>query len=60
VMLESDGASVQAVALAVGYEDVSFFRTLFKRITGMTPAEYRARFAAYSVRQPESIDLSRV
>ena len=60
VMLESDGASVQAVSSAVGYEDVSFFRTLFKRITGMTPAEYRSRFAAYSVRQPESIDLSRV
>jgi transcriptional regulator GlxA family with amidase domain len=60
VMLESDGASVQAVSSAVGYEDVSFFRMLFKRITGMTPAEYRSRFAAYSVRQPESIDLSRV
>ena len=60
VMLESDNASVQAVSSAVGYEDVSFFRMLFKRITGMTPADYRARFAAYSVRQPESIDLSGV
>jgi transcriptional regulator GlxA family with amidase domain len=60
VMLESDGAPVQEVSSAVGYEDVSFFRTLFKRITGMTPAEYRSRFASYSVRAPEAVDLSRV
>lgn len=51
-MLEREATSVQAVALAVGYEDVSFFRTLFKRITGMTPAEYRTLFASRSVREP--------
>lgn len=60
VILERESASVQEVSLAVGYEDVSFFRTVFKRITGMTPAEYRGRFAAYAVRQPESVDLSLV
>jgi transcriptional regulator GlxA family with amidase domain len=59
-MLELETASVQAVAQNVGYEDVSFFRTLFKRETGMTPGEYRAHFAAFSVRQPESVDLSNV
>jgi len=50
-MLERDDIAVQAISLAVGYEDVSFFRTLFKRATGMTPAEYRTRFAAWSVRE---------
>lgn len=53
-MLENDRASVQSIAAAVGYDDVSFFRTLFKRETGMTPAEYRARFAGKGVRQQET------
>jgi transcriptional regulator GlxA family with amidase domain len=58
-MLECDRASIQSVASAVGYEDVSFFRTLFKRTTGMTPAEYRSHFAAAAVRQTENADLGK-
>jgi transcriptional regulator GlxA family with amidase domain len=49
-MLERDDTPVQRVSSKVGYEDVAFFRGLFKRITGMTPAEYRAHFAPLSVR----------
>ena len=44
-MLEDGTRSVQAVSSAVGYDDIAFFRALFKRFTGMTPAEYRARFS---------------
>lgn len=55
-MLERDRASVQSIACAVGYEDVSFFRALFKRTTGMTPAEYRARFAAMNVRLEDNTE----
>ncbi len=44
-LLERDAASIQAVCTTVGYEDIAFFRSLFKRHTGMTPAEYRSRFA---------------
>lgn len=58
-ILERDRTSVQSVASAVGYDDVSFFRTLFKRATGMTPAEYRARFAALDVRQHEGGEPAR-
>jgi transcriptional regulator GlxA family with amidase domain len=58
-MLERDRTSVQSVACAVGYDDVSFFRTLFKRTTGMTPAEYRAHFAAAAVRQTETADTGK-
>lgn len=43
-MLERGARSVQAVSSAVGYDDVAFFRALFKRHTGMTPGEYRAQF----------------
>jgi len=43
-MLEDGAASIQTVSSKVGYEDVAFFRALFKRLTGMTPAEYRVKF----------------
>ena len=59
-MLERDSTPVQSIATAVGYLDVSFFRMVFKRLTGMTPAEYRARFAVHTVRQSELVDLSQV
>lgn len=49
-MLETSARPVQAISSEVGYDDVAFFRSLFKRSTGMTPAEYRAHFAPLSVR----------
>lgn len=49
-MLERDGKPVQVVSADVGYDDVAFFRSLFKRSTGMTPAEYRSHFAPLNVR----------
>jgi transcriptional regulator GlxA family with amidase domain len=44
-LLERGRAAIQEVCGKVGYEDAAFFRLLFKRHTGMTPAEYRSRFA---------------
>lgn len=58
-MLERDRASVQSVDNAVGYEDVSFFRNIFKRETGMTPAEYRSHFASMDVRTPDYVDAAK-
>ena len=43
-LLERGTPSIQTVCSKVGYEDVAFFRRLFRRHTGMAPAEYRARF----------------
>lgn len=51
-MLERDSQPVQQVSLAVGYDDVAFFRGLFKRTVGMTPQEYRASFGPLKVRAP--------
>lgn len=48
-LLERERTSVQQVAAAVGYEDVAFFRSVFKRHTGMTPSEYRSRFGPLNV-----------
>lgn len=44
-LLEQGEPSIQRVCGRIGYEDVAYFRGLFKRHTGMTPAEYRERFA---------------
>lgn len=48
-LLESGARSVQLVGLAVGYEDAAFFRALFRRHTGMSPAEYREHFGAMGI-----------
>jgi transcriptional regulator GlxA family with amidase domain len=50
LMLERDAEPIQAISSGVGYDDVAFFRELFKRATGMTPGEYRAHFAPLHVR----------
>lgn len=55
-MLERDAKPIQAISYDVGYDDVAFFRSLFKRITSMTPTEYRAHFAPLSVRGEAALE----
>lgn len=43
-MLEGSSANLDTITIAVGYEDPSSFRQLFKRITGLSPAQYRRQF----------------
>jgi transcriptional regulator GlxA family with amidase domain len=43
-LLETTAEPTDSVAHLVGYEDPAFFRRLFKRRTGVTPARYRQRF----------------
>ena len=45
-LLESTGTATDEIARQVGYQDPTFFRRLFKRSTGVTPARYRQRFRA--------------
>jgi transcriptional regulator GlxA family with amidase domain len=42
--LERTDMPVDEVSWAVGYEEPAFFRRLFKRLTALTPGEYRKRF----------------
>jgi transcriptional regulator GlxA family with amidase domain len=42
--LESSDEAADEIAVAVGYEDPSFFRRVFKRRTGVTPGRYRRLF----------------
>jgi transcriptional regulator GlxA family with amidase domain len=43
--LERREGPIDDVGFAVGYEDPTFFRRLFKRATGLTPAAYRRKYA---------------
>ena len=43
--LENTATTVEQVAWQVGYEDVSAFRRMFQKQTGLTPSQYRERFA---------------
>lgn len=52
--LEITAESVEEVARMVGYEDPTFFRRLFKRLVGMTPADYRRKFVRLSARSSPS------
>jgi transcriptional regulator GlxA family with amidase domain len=45
-LLEAGAAVVDDVGFDVGYEDPTFFRRLFRRATGMTPAAYRRKYWA--------------
>jgi YesN/AraC family two-component response regulator len=43
--LETGAEAIDGIGYEVGYEDPTFFRRLFKRTTGLTPAAYRRKFA---------------
>jgi transcriptional regulator GlxA family with amidase domain len=43
-LLESDHRTMQEISDAVGYQDVAFFRQLFRRHAGVSPSAYRRSF----------------
>jgi transcriptional regulator GlxA family with amidase domain len=47
-LLEEGGHTFSEITYAVGYEDISFFRKLFVRSTGLRPKAYQQRFRGYS------------
>lgn len=44
-LLEFTRRSVDQIAWGVGYQDPGAFRKVFQRLTGVTPSDYRKRFA---------------
>ncbi len=58
-MLETNGASFEEIAVAVGYENPAFLRNLFKRCTGLTPGAYRRMFRPFNRAQAGSLELLR-
>ncbi len=47
--LETTRETVDVVGQAAGYEDPAFFRRVFKRITGLSPSEYRRKFKVIGI-----------
>jgi transcriptional regulator GlxA family with amidase domain len=43
-LLEAGDLPVQAIAIQVGYRDVSSFSRLFRQTVGIGPGSYRRRF----------------
>ncbi|PWN69348.1 AraC family transcriptional regulator [Chryseobacterium phosphatilyticum] len=42
--LETGETNIADVTYSIGYNDLKTFRTLFKRITGLTPVDYRNKY----------------
>jgi len=50
---ETSRKSINEVMFDVGYTDTKAFRTTFKKITGLTPADYRNKYSKVVVRVEE-------
>jgi len=48
--LEEGTQTFNEITYQVGYEDISFFRKVFVRLTGLRPKEYQQWFAGYSAK----------
>ena len=62
-IIEMETGGLDEVGYVVGYEDPTFFRRLFKRKTGLTPAAYRRKFAGiltYTSRTPALVSTHRL
>jgi transcriptional regulator GlxA family with amidase domain len=44
-LLETTSETIESITLKSGYEDISSFRKLFKRHTGLSPSVYRKKFS---------------
>lgn len=52
-LLEDITINVKEISEEVGYRDSNYFSKVFKRITGVTPSEYRKSFMQYGVVSPD-------
>ena len=52
-MLEFTNGTIDHIAWTVGYQDPSAFRATFKKITGLAPSDYRARFGVSPLGSPK-------
>ncbi|MGD8217755.1 GlxA family transcriptional regulator [Pseudomonas thivervalensis] len=53
-MLEFTNGTIDHIAWTVGYQDPSAFRATFRKITGLAPSDYRARFGVSPPSTPKA------
>ena len=58
-LLEEGNQTFNEITYPVGYEDISFFRKVFVRLTALRPKEYRQRFTGYSAK-PALCDFKKI
>lgn len=44
-LLENSDMPITMIAFDLGYEDISYFGKVFKRITGLTPTQYKSNYS---------------
>ena len=54
-ILETTDFKVETISEEVGYQDPASFRRLFKRKSGLTPAEYRRLFGRRRFERYQSV-----
>lgn len=54
-MLEFSNGTIDHIAWTVGYQDPGAFRAIFKKITGLAPSDYRARFGVSPIPKATNI-----
>lgn len=57
-MLETDDDPIDTIAAEVGYAEPAAFRRVFKRATGIAPAQYRQKFRRIGAASPHSKDAA--
>lgn len=50
--LENDRKTISEIMIDLGYTDMKAFRTTFRKITGLSPQEYRKKFSHSNLRAP--------
>jgi transcriptional regulator GlxA family with amidase domain len=58
-ILETEASAIDEVGYQVGYDDPTFFRRLFKRKTGLSPAAYRRKMAGILQTTPDQFRAGR-
>ena len=48
-MLKDSGVSIKEICNEIGYSDPNYFSKTFKKVTGMTPTEYRTNLVSQEV-----------
>jgi len=54
-MLEFSNGTIDHIAWTVGYQDSGAFRAIFRKITGLAPSDYRARFGVTPIPKATNI-----